>query len=273
MRTTLLIFSLSSLILLSCSRITNHKRGPSSLKYPEFELSRNFFFNEDNCRLTQGPYLEREDYEFDEFLNETKITFHASRKVIQQRFNHLNSQNKRLKKRMFLRGEEFILPHSNGEISLQQSFLNSLAHQVELAFKMNVVEFLFYPDFGHGHLYIPKESLESSMETTLANSKLKIVYHTAEKLMMKSGRDKRDPIDYRQFRYRTRNLVGGFDEKASLEVHYAHNNKVFNTLHRIAGAENYERTGGSLYLSASQSGCIGYKHRNKTYFFDISFHH
>jgi hypothetical protein len=251
-------------------------RGPSSLlKYPEFSFDRNFFFNEENCRNSNPPFLTRRDYEFEEFKQETGITYYASREKIKERFDSLFSSRRRLRNRLFLDQDlgQFVLPHSSENLRVSTSFLNFLAHHFEEAMRMNVIEFFYYPDFGHAHLYIPSNEAKRSIEEQLANPQLKIVYHTAEKLMMKNGRQERDSHEYRQFRYRTRNLVGGFDERGSLEVHYAHKNQKFNTLHEIPGTQDYIKTGGSLYMSASKNGCIGYLHDGKKKYFDISFSH
>jgi hypothetical protein len=270
---TILIGSILFLIILSSctSKFITNRTPASTMKYPEFALEREFFFDKDNCQNNEPPFLNMADYDFDEFKEETTIKFYASSKVIEQRYIDLFNSPKRLENRLYFDQEKWLLPKNKSQIVIETNFLNSLANHIEQAFQMGVIEHLFYPDIGHLHFYLPPKLSTVLDAASLKKQELKVVYHTAERLMMKSGYTKRDSLEYRKFRYRTRNLVGGFDARGVLEVPYAHKNKAFNTLHEIPGFPEYERIGKTLYLSANKNGCIGFKMKGKTSYFDISF--
>lgn len=266
-----------TLLILVFSCVTNNEvsRKPSSLplKYPEFSLERKLIVNEKGCLSVEGEELTHKDYQFDEFKKETSITYYASRKVLRSKYLKIYNSEKRLRNRMYLKGGEFSLPHNGLDVTVKRNFLNTVAHQVEFAYQMNVVENLYYPDMGHMHLYLPENKVNIEMESALADAQLKVIYHTAEQLMMKSGPSVRDTLAYRQFRYRTRNLVGSFDGKGILEVSYAHNNPKFNTLKEIPAYPNYHDYNSTLYISANKDGCIGYYVDGCLLYFDLSFSH
>ncbi len=240
-------------------------------KYPEFKFKRSFSFNEEACKNTEGPFLHSSDYDFNEFKDETKITYYASREVLKRRYEKLINGPKRLRRRMSYDGKNFYIPSTEGSIKITKDFLNKLAHQVEMAIEIKSAELIYYPDMGHAHLYMPEGNELMSLEEALSSPDLVTLFHTAEQLMMKDGRMPRDSKDYRQLRYRTRNLIGHFDDTGALEMVYAFGNKAFNTIHDIPTVLKHKRKYSTLYFSAHPHGCLTFNLGDKKMGLDISF--
>jgi hypothetical protein len=271
MKILLLILLFSSFGLSAMAKDQAFKKALE--KYPEFSFARSFSFNEKTCQNIEGPYLSAKDYDFNEYKEETTITYYASREVLRERYKELTSGPKRLKKRLYYDGQDFLLPTQIGSIKVTKDFLNKIAHQVEMALEIKSAELIFYPDMGHAHLYLPQDLTTSSLEDALRSPDLVSLFHTAEQLMMKDGKAPRDSKNYRQLRYRTRNLVGHFDNSGALEMVYAFENKSFNTIHNIAALINHKRKFSTLYFSAHPEGCVTFNFQGKKIGLDLSLYH
>lgn len=201
------------------------------------------------------------------------------------KFKDIYASGKRLKGRAFYdpSKKEYFLPTSWGKekkkILIPAPFLKSITKHIEEALRRRAVDFIFFPDMGHSHFFIPQKIWDQGMEKIndrellyekmFATPELKILYHTAEQLKMQDGDGVDAPLttDRRLlWRYFTRNLVGKNNGSDELEIYYNWSEK-FNTLRELEGHYYY---GGGFNISSSKNGCFPYRWNGKTYYFDLS---
>lgn len=199
------------------------------------------------------------------------------------RFTEIYSSEKRLQKRAYWdsKNQVFKLPYDSnrgGDVVLPLKLVESVRNHIEAGFEMKVIDGVFFPDMGHSHFLIPIQKyqeiydpfpvnqLAKFYETLLADSDLKVLYHTAEQLKTRDENNQVLPDERIQFRFRTRNLVGRND--GSRELLFLQNpESVANTAHDLEGHRYY---GAGFNLSANQNGCFRYTRDGKDSFFDLS---
>lgn len=197
-------------------------------------------------------------------------------------FEETYQSGRRLKGRAFYDEnlKSMVLTHHTGPVKINSDFIKSVTRQVEISLERRYADFLFFPDMGHSHLHLPTEDYDRMKsvspinvmyEKFFAYPKLKMLYHTAEKLQVKPGERgqggfPQDPILL--WRYFSRNPVG--DNNGGENVFVLFNldqpNK-YNTVKDVPGHSEYS---SGFDISASKDGCFPYKHQGKTMYFDIS---
>jgi hypothetical protein len=199
------------------------------------------------------------------------------------RFVEIYASEKRLGARAHFdpaRGS-FVLPHIpswGGDVLLSNRLIENIRRHVEKALALDYVEFIFFPDMGHSHLFVPEEHWEaqyagtpvsglSAMYTAIfADPELKLLYHTAEQLKVLNEED--ELLDNRHLRWRffTRNPVGDNAYLSRLDLihdptHHA------NTARDLAG-HHYQ--GAGFNISANKNGCFPFVQDGVTMWFDVS---
>ncbi len=199
-------------------------------------------------------------------------------------FEKIYNSESRLKDRFYFDGEgyktDLETPYGVKKISVPQNFLDSVNTHIEKALKRGYVDYIFMPDMGHSHYFVPsdlyKEAVTdvpleevSRVYENLMNMKdLKILYHTAEQLKVRDDNDELLKDPHIMWRYMTRNLVGSNDTLPVLDLlHNTESDK--NTSHDYD--PNYTYYGAGYYISSNKNGCFTYKKGDKTYNYDITF--
>ena len=204
------------------------------------------------------------------------------------RYEYIYNSGKRLQKRAYYdpATDAFYMDrHESGgkfPVKLSEDFLISLRQHFEESLKRDYVQFIFFPDLGHAHLFIPENYYEQVIkdipfsqnhvryEKMLNFPATKLLYHTAEQLHMVDLETKKKVDDeFVQWRYFTRNLVGGLKPPAKLEIHKLLKQS-FNTVRNYPG---YKYWGAGFDISASKDGCFPFKTKSgEVHYFDLSFY-
>lgn len=173
----------------------------------------------------------------------------------------------------------------NGErkkVELSEDFLISVRQHIEEGLKREYVQYVFFPDMGHSHAFVPQtyyDEVISKVPNGEGNKRYellfnyggtKLLYHTAEQLHMKDNETNEIVSDeFLRWRYYTRNLVGGLKPPAKIEIHKDLSGK-FNTVRENPG---YRYWGSGFDMSASKNGCFPFKTKSgEIQYFDISLH-
>jgi hypothetical protein len=220
-------------------------------------------------------------------LSHDDFQWNYSVETMTETYNATYSSGKRLKKRAFCNEEknQFFLPKLDNQNQLQlvpltEDFLVSIGQQIEEALARDYIQFVFFPDMGHSHVLIPQDFFDKELsaippseqhliyEKMFAFAGIKLLYHTAEQLRMKDPDTKHLLADpFLQWRYYTRNLVGGTKPPAKLEIHKQLDGN-FNTVREVPG---YRYWGAGFDISASKDGCFPFKTKSgETQYFDLS---
>ena len=175
----------------------------------------------------------------------------------------------------------FILPDVpiwGGEVILTKRLIESVKAHIETALKYGYADFIFFPDMGHSHLFIPQdrwddvyagfalENLSSMRSAVLDDPDVRILYHTAEQLELLDTDDvvKKDPD--LMWRYFTRNPVGDNQGLGRLDL-IRDLETAMNTARDLPGYHYY---GAGFNLSANANGCFPFVHEGVVRYFDIS---
>ena len=182
--------------------------------------------------------------------------------------------------------DAFVFPLDKGlnaqTVHLPAGFLANVASHLEEGLKRDYVDYVFFPDIGHSHFFVPQDFYDEEIgplpisdkakryELMMQHPGLKVLYHTAEQLGMKDKETKQlYDSDYLRWRYYTRNLVGFNDGSSRLEIHKKLN-EAFNTVHDHEGG-SYKHWGAGFYVSASKDGCFPFTTQNgEIHYFDLS---
>ena len=200
-----------------------------------------------------------------------------------QRFVEMYASEKRLSGRVYFDPEQgtFVLPCLKawgGQILLSTRLIENVRRHVEKALLRGYAEFVFFPDMGHSHLFVPQNRWDetyagrpvdewSAMYAELfADPELKVLYHTAEQLQVMDVNN--ELLDNRHLRWRffTRNIVGDNAYLSRLELLHDPDHMA-NTARDMPG-HHYQ--GAGFNISANQNGCFPYVHEGELYWFDIS---
>lgn len=198
-------------------------------------------------------------------------------------YNSLYYSKRRLNHRAYFKGDHFVLPLNQGdqlgEVKVTDLFIKSVTRHVEVALKRKYAEYIFFPDMGHSHFFVPLDyynrelrdlpydSTATLYEKMLAHPDLKILYHTAEQLKMKEANGEVSRDRQLAWRFFSRNIVGDNQGKGQLEVIYDASNSG-NTVHEYQSDFYY--WGAGFNISANQNGCFPFEVDGKIYYFDLS---
>lgn len=223
----------------------------------------------DRCRPQPAAekLVYRNDFEWNQSLPQ-----------MARKFEEIYASGKRVVARAHWDDERqsYVFPSREGPIRIDPNFLQSVTRHIEIAHERGYAEFLFFPDMGHSHFYLPKKDwpaleppAKNKVEFTeklLAHRNLKVLYHTAEQLKVLED-DKTFPSDrWLLWRYHSRNIVGDNAGGENLQVLFAKEGNGYNTVGSVRGHVG----GGGFYIGASREGCFPYQVEGKTYYFDFS---
>jgi hypothetical protein len=197
-------------------------------------------------------------------------------------FEKLYNEPKRMFNRAFWseKQQSFIIPiempkemsgsqNSLAPAVLDLNFIASVKSHLETALERGHADFGFFGDMGHNHFLIPKKTWDeeynnldfkkrNELYTKLySDSRLKMLYHTAELLKMHDDNNKLINDPYVQYRYYTRNIVGTNNGQKSLDVYFDKSGS-FNTVGASSFKDYYWWSGG-IYLHSNQQGCFEYE--------------
>ena len=156
-----------------------------------------------------------------------------------------------------------------------ERIIKGIIKQVEAVLKHDHARYIFFPDMGHSHLFIPVDYYDSKMRDktltakqaqTLAMGadKLKILYHVAEKLIMTKDNKVLDDMDM-QWRFHTRNPTLDLDGNIQILKDYSLPGS--NTVRKLEGYRYYP----GFNISANEEGCFPFETPNgKLMYFDLS---
>jgi hypothetical protein len=199
------------------------------------------------------------------------------------RFEALYVSPKRLPHRAFYdeASSSLVMPITaawGGRVTLPPRLVKSVARHIESALARGYVDFVFFPDMGHSHFFVPEDHWQAvyagypvprlgEMYTKLLDDpKLKILYHTAEQLTVRDADGNLSTDRKLAWRFFTRNIVGDNRAQGILELLHEPGSAA-NTAHDYPGHKYY---GGGFYVSAHEKGCFRYSHQGRTVFFDLS---
>lgn len=222
--------------------------------------------------LVDEPIIYQEDYSFSDNLDVAKMT---------AKFDRFYQGPQRLKGRLFYDSKAKKI-YTSGDLNSEISplLIESISAHISLALKRNYAQFAFFPDMGHSHFYIPKDvwnkkykdlAPATGLYAALSNERqLKMLYHTAEQLVIRDS-NKVMPLDpWLQWRYYSRNIMGqNRGASSSLEVLLQPDLQAYNTVKEY---DDYASYSAGFYLQAHQNGCFSFQAADgKTLYFDVSF--
>jgi len=207
----------------------------------------------------------------------------VSIEVMAQRFDEMYLSGKRLKDRAFYDEEtgDFILPiyeSWGGTVVLSKRLVENVRMHIEKSLARGYAEFIFFPDMGHSHFFIPQEHWDSvyapfpvaqkgtQITMLFDDPQLKVLYHTAEQLKMLDDDKNILPDRHIQWRFFTRNPVGDNDWAGRVDLLHEHTSSA-NTARDL---EDHYYYGAGFNITATENGCFPYVHEGQIYYFDIS---
>ncbi|MEO0335151.1 MAG: hypothetical protein AAF202_02075, partial [Pseudomonadota bacterium] len=205
------------------------------------------------------------------------------------RYKEIYQSGKRLHMRAYFdpAQDQFVFPGetTRGEaytVKIPTQFIANIGIHLEEGLKRDYADYVFFPDIGHSHFFIPVDFYNEVIrplptdqkakryELLMGHAGVKVLYHTAEQLGMKDKESKElFEDDYLRWRYYTRNLVGYNTGTRKVEIHKKLN-EGFNTVHDHDGGD-YRYWGAGFNVSASKDGCFAFKTKEgETHYFDLS---
>jgi len=195
-------------------------------------------------------------------------------------FKNLYTSKKRLDRHFYFSKESggFVAqsPVVNRDLNIPIHFVYSIKKHIEESLKREYAQWVFFPDMGHNHFFIPVETYEKistlprdkMMEAMISAPDLKMLYHVLEQIEVMNMETKELHTDiWSQWRYYTRNIVGDNQGKGHIEIH----KNLTESYNTVRDAEGYRYWGAGVNVSANENGCFSYQHKGQTFYFDVSF--
>jgi hypothetical protein len=201
---------------------------------------------------------------------------------MEARFWEIYESGKRLAGRAYYDPERdvFVMPHVpawGGEVMLSRRLVENVRRHIERSLARNYADFVFFPDMGHAHLFIPEDrwdqvyagapvsELSARYAEMFDDPSLRVLYHTAEQLAHTvDGELVADR--YLQWRHFTRNVVG--DNRGLGQIDLIRDlSSSANTAHHLEGHRYH---GAGFELSASAEGCFPFVKDGEILYFDLS---
>ncbi len=198
-------------------------------------------------------------------------------------FDKIYHADKRLSGRAYYDEEtrQYLLPAKSawgGAVVLPTRLIENVRRHIEKALLRGYAEYVFFPDMGHAHLFVPDEIWEAEYKSTPVSEmslmysrifddpELLVLYHTAEQLQMLT--EESELLDDRHLRWRffTRNLVGDNAYLSRLDLLHEPTHPS-NTSRKLPG---HRYNGSGFDISANKNGCFPYVVDGVTYWFDFS---
>lgn len=209
-------------------------------------------------------------------------TFYEDKKTLLAYAKEVYEASRRLQKRAYWNAdaESLVVPYGTTDIKVSAKFWQGLSGHITQALKRDYANAVVYPDLGHAHLLLPtaaweaiknnNSSNETRMEKVLASDQIQFLYHTAEMIQVKDGDFTKGtfPQDpWKLWRYFSRNLLGTTQNQNSLEVVWAGEKAIYNTVRSMPGMTEVS----TVYFISNHRGCLPYQLDTTTQFFDFTF--
>ncbi len=165
-----------------------------------------------------------------------------------------------------------------GDVMLPERLVENVTLHIEHALERGYAEFVFFPDMGHSHLFIPEQHFEDvyagtpvsefsrRYERMFDDPQLMVLY-TAEQLQMLDEDDQVINDRHIMWRYHTRNPVGDNNYERRLELLTDYTQKA-NTARDMA---EMKYQGAGFNISASEDGCFPFENQHgEIQWYDIS---
>jgi hypothetical protein len=148
--------------------------------------------------------------------------------------------------------------------------------QVEEILKRDHARYVFFPDLGHSHFFIPLDYYDTQMKgrrlqinealtVAMQSEGLKVLYHVAEKLIMTDENKKVLPDVDAQWRFHTRNPTG--DLEGNIKILKDFSTEGANTARNLEGYRYYS----GFNISANENGCFPFETKTgEINYFDLS---
>jgi hypothetical protein len=198
------------------------------------------------------------------------------------RYEEIYASGKRLADRArFDDSGTLVMPQTEtwgGAVVVPDRIVENVTLHIEHALERGYAEFVFFPDMGHSHLFIPEQSwddfydefdvpeISRRVEVMYDDPDLLVLYHTAEQLEMLDEDDKLIDDRYLQWRFATRNPVGDNNYERRIELLHEDESKA-NTARDLQG---YRYIGAGFNISASEDGCFPFDVGGERQWYDIS---
>jgi hypothetical protein len=202
---------------------------------------------------------------------------------LNQRGERLYNEGKRLALRAYWDQDKIVVPMNTitGQktVALTPRFILSVRRHIEEALERGYADQVMFSDMGHSHFFIPNDYYQDALaqysvaerdlmyEKMLAYPGLKVLYHTAEQLLMHDDDRTLKPDRHLQWRFYTRNLVG--DNRALGKMEFIHQaDHSYNTGRDYQAGYRY--WGAGFYITANNEGCFAYQAQGETRYFDLN---
>lgn len=199
------------------------------------------------------------------------------------RYEEIYSSGKRLAERAYYDDEReaFMLPSTptwGGDVQLPLRLVENVRLHIERGLQEGVVDFVFFPDMGHAHLFIKQDAWDATYadypiaesnrrrEVMFDDPELKVLYHTAEQLEMLDENNAVIDDEHARHRHATRNLVGANDYSGDFEF-LTEPESAANTGRDLDGYKYYS---AGFNVSASKDGCFPFEVNGQLQWFDLS---
>ena len=207
-----------------------------------------------------------------------------TQETMKAKFEEMYASDKRLSERAYFDDEtgNFILPTYEGwggEVILSRRLVENVTMHIEKALLLGYADFVFFPDMGHSHFFVPEDHWEEHYRGTpvsgiadrntklFEDPELKVLYHTAEQLEMLDDNNKVLDDPWVQWRYHTRNPVGDNDWQGRIDLLREYESAA-NTSRNYPGHHYH---GAGFNLSANKDGCFPYRAPDgQLFWYDIS---
>lgn len=170
------------------------------------------------------------------------------------------------------------LKNTSESADFPEHYIKSIILHVENALKLKYAQYIFFPDMGHSHLFIPLEYYNNVMskapsrrfidalELAFKAPNLKTLYHTAEQLRLLDETKNVLSDRHLQWRFYTRNPV--IDAHGHIEIHTDFKAEGgYNTLRNLEGHRYYS----GYNISANKNGCFPFENASgQIEYFDLS---
>lgn len=194
------------------------------------------------------------------------IQIFQNQEELKDAYNQTYLSPSRFADRAFLEADHILIPYGKSKTQVPRSFIQRTIEHIDRALKNHYVDYVFYPDLGHMHLYLPSqewseikknENASQRLIALLSSKNLKSLYHTFELFQVKegdfaNGKLPQDP--WKLWRYFSRNLLGSYGDQDRLEVIFAGANAQYNTVRSLEGMTEVT----TLYVSSNKNGCFPY---------------
>lgn len=172
----------------------------------------------------------------------------------------------------------FISKKADEFLVFPEAYIKAVILHVENSLRLNYVRYIFFPDMGHSHMFVPQDYFDNVVQASGAKSALeslniilkapglKTLYHTAEQLRLIDDDKKVLEDRYLQWRFYTRNPI--IDNNGHIEIATNFDAKGgHNTVHHLAGHKYFS----GFNLSANKKGCFPFEDaQGQIQYFDLS---